>query len=388
MLIVTMRLSVTNGLLGITLIVFPMFLWTTLYQTLLLPIGINAVGASPLCNGPAADCAFSSTFHHFKLEQTQNKLYSDDGVQPLDDKYEQEVAKKHENVSRVLSINETTADARVAMEQTNKSSTSTHLDDVFLSVKTTHKYHEARLRIVVDTWFRLAPHQTYFFTDKDDQELIKKTGGHMVNTHCSDGHGRQDLCCKMSAEFDSFLKSSKKWFCHFDDDNYVNVPQLVKFLSQKSWKKDYYFGKPSIPHPLEIKIAANTRPVKFNFATGGAGFCISRALANRMSPYVSDMRLVTLCGKIILPDDVTIGYIIENKCQVNLTRINEFHSHLEPLRNINPRTLRDQLTFSYGLSDPRPNIVPVPEPVLPNDPTRFMTIHCILYPESEVCKKT
>ena len=43
-----------------------------------------------------------------------------------------------------------------------------------------------------------------------------------------------------------------RWFCHFDDDNYVNVPQLVKMLQDFSWQDDWYLGKPSIKAPLEI----------------------------------------------------------------------------------------------------------------------------------------
>ena len=43
-----------------------------------------------------------------------------------------------------------------------------------------------------------------------------------------------------------------RWFCHFDDDNYVNVPRLVNKLSQFDHRKDWYLGKPSLPEPLEI----------------------------------------------------------------------------------------------------------------------------------------
>lgn len=43
-----------------------------------------------------------------------------------------------------------------------------------------------------------------------------------------------------------------RWFCHFDDDNYVNVPRLVRFLGDYSPREDWYLGKPSIQAPLEI----------------------------------------------------------------------------------------------------------------------------------------
>lgn len=42
-----------------------------------------------------------------------------------------------------------------------------------------------------------------------------------------------------------------RWFCHVDDDNYVNVPTLVKFLSQYPHTQDMYLGKPSLDRPIE-----------------------------------------------------------------------------------------------------------------------------------------
>ncbi|CAB0034608.1 unnamed protein product, partial [Trichogramma brassicae] len=43
-----------------------------------------------------------------------------------------------------------------------------------------------------------------------------------------------------------------QWFCHFDDDNYVNVPRLLKLLDNYNPREDWYLGRPSIPNPLEI----------------------------------------------------------------------------------------------------------------------------------------
>ena len=50
----------------------------------------------------------------------------------------------------------------------------------------------------------------------------------------------------------SILFFNFRWFCHFDDDNYVNVPALVRKLQYYDHNKDWYLGKPSIPEPLEI----------------------------------------------------------------------------------------------------------------------------------------
>jgi hypothetical protein len=40
---------------------------------------------------------------------------------------------------------------------------STDLDDVFISVKTTKKYHADRLSLIIKTWFQLAKNQVCFF---------------------------------------------------------------------------------------------------------------------------------------------------------------------------------------------------------------------------------
>lgn len=57
----------------------------------------------------------------------------------------------------------------------------------------------------------------------------------------------------MSVEFDSFLASGGKWWCHFDDDNYVNIPRLVELLRKYSPLDHWYLGKPSVRQPLEIE---------------------------------------------------------------------------------------------------------------------------------------
>jgi hypothetical protein len=57
-----------------------------------------------------------------------------------------------------------------------------------------------------------------------------------------------------------------RWFCHFDDDNYVNVPRLLKVLDNYNPREDWYLGKPSIPAPLEIvRQDLQKRPVGLHF---------------------------------------------------------------------------------------------------------------------------
>lgn len=55
---------------------------------------------------------------------------------------------------------------------------------------------------------------------------------------------------------------------------------------------------------------SNDSTAKFWFATGGAGFCISRALSLRMLPVAGNGKLIGICDRIRFPDDVTVGFVI------------------------------------------------------------------------------
>ncbi|TRY54821.1 hypothetical protein DNTS_001788 [Danionella cerebrum] len=230
--------------------------------------------------------------------------------------------------------------------------------------------------------------ETYIFTDGEDEELKKKIGSHAINTNCSAAHSRQALSCKMAVEYDKFIESGKKWFCHVDDDNYVNVKTLVKMLSNYPHTQDMYIGKPSLDRPIEAteRLGDKMRPVNFWFATGGAGFCISRGLALKMSPWASGGHFMNTAEKIRLPDDCTIGYIIESVLGVSLTRSSLFHSHLENLQQVSKSEVHKQITLSYGMFENKRNIINMKGAFsIEEDPSRFKSVHCLLYPDTPWC---
>lgn len=263
------------------------------------------------------------------------------------------------------------------------------MKDIFIAVKTTRKYHKSRLELLVETWVSRAKEQTYIFSDTDDTELQLKTGVNIINTNCSGAHTRQALCCKMSVEYDKFIESQKKWFCHVDDDNYVILPSLLLLLSSYHHSQDVYLGRPSLDHPIEATQRLQrdgSGSGKFWFATGGAGFCISRGLALKMSPWASLGNFMSTAEKVRLPDDCTVGYIIEALLGVALTHTHLFHSHLEPLPKLPADSVLEQVTLSYGGLENRRNVVNVGGGFsLAEDSTRFKTVHCLLYPDTEWC---
>ena len=257
------------------------------------------------------------------------------------------------------------------------------LDDIFISIKTTGRYHESRLRPVLDTWVSLAPASTWVFTDIEDTELEQRLRpGRLVKTSCPSDHSRQSLCCKMEAEITTFLRDTeRKWFCHVDDDNYLNVPALTKTLSAYNPDQDWYLGKVSISKPLQIYDKAQQKDVEFFFGTGGAGFCLSRSVAEKIGSLSES--LSEIGDRIGLPDDVTVGYLATVLLDVPLTQLSSLHSHLESLRRLGAETgasLRDQVTLSHGVyEDGVRNHVSVPGLQLDRDPTTMYSIHCVLF---------
>ncbi|NWV08729.1 MFNG acetylglucosaminyltransferase, partial [Ptilonorhynchus violaceus] len=263
------------------------------------------------------------------------------------------------------------------------------LGDIFIAVKTTKRFHQSRMELLLDTWISQASEQTYVFTDEEDDALKRRMGGHVIFTNCSGEHSHLALSCKMAAEFDAFLASGLSWFCHLDDDNYLNPRALLKLLSSYSEAWDVYLGKPSLDRPIRASETLpnnQTKSVRFWFATGGAGFCISRKLARKMVPWASGMNFLSTSELIRLPDDCTVGYIIECKVGGQLIPNALFHSHLENLQLIPTSQLMRQVTLSYGVFENKLNVIELSGPFSPQeDPSRFRSLHCHLYPDTSWC---
>ncbi|XP_068615024.1 beta-1,3-N-acetylglucosaminyltransferase manic fringe-like [Brachionichthys hirsutus] len=262
------------------------------------------------------------------------------------------------------------------------------LEDIFIAVKTTGRFHGTRLQLLLDTWISRTKAHTFIFTDVEDVEL-RSEGHNVVVTSCQSDHSQQALSCKMSAEYDGFMASEKRWFCHVDDDNYLNPDALLLLLAAFSEASDIYVGKASLDKPItahELLDGNATREVQFWFATGGAGFCLSRQLAEKMAPWASGSRFEQTSARIRLPDDCTVGFIVERKLGLSMVHCPLFHSHLENLLLISQRSMPHQVTLSYGMFENKMNSIEVKGSFSQEeDPSRFRTVHCILYPLTSWC---
>ncbi|KAF4520522.1 hypothetical protein B566_EDAN004792 [Ephemera danica] len=98
-------------------------------------------------------------------------------------------------------------------------------------------------------------------------------------------------------------------------------------------------------------------------------------------------KFISVGEKIRLPDDVTMGYIVEHLLGRKLTVVEQFHSHLEPMKFLRRDSLPDQISFSHSGHGPDANTLHIEgfDPRL--DPTRFLSLHCYLFPHFSFCPR-
>ena len=127
------------------------------------------------------------------------------------------------------------------------------------------------------------------------------------------------------------------------------------------------------------------------FAHGGAGYCISKGLAEAMAPYAAIGKFPQLQHRYINEmEDVVMGYLAIKILGANLTESKLFNSHYHKsdLQNMPVEELPKQVSLSYSMRDNvRVNISGSSPGVnvsfnLDEDPTRFLTIHCFLFSEN------
>ncbi|CAL4094041.1 unnamed protein product, partial [Meganyctiphanes norvegica] len=138
-------------------------------------------------------------------------------------------------------------------------------------------------------------------------------------------------------------------------------------------------------HSRFLKWDKRNQQISFWFATFGAGFCISSALGLKIKPIASGGKFMNVCDKIRQPDDVTMGYIIEHVLHKKLKVIEELHSHIESMQVINNNTLKHQISLSYSKIKNKMNVLTIEGINKTVDPTRLLSLHCLLYPHVSNC---
>ncbi|CAI8040782.1 Beta-1,3-N-acetylglucosaminyltransferase lunatic fringe [Geodia barretti] len=219
---------------------------------------------------------------------------------------------------------------------------------------------------------------------------------------CSVGHCRECLCCKSGVEYEQFYRerdrrSHFKWFCHVDDDVYVNIHQLVILLHKYDpLTEKVYLGRWSLARTSKLQMRRNIPNLKSNeFAFGtGALYCISSCLMTELEPYFrGSQRFVSMCKLLQYTDDMTVGATIESILGYNFTDVDLIFSELHAISHIPASKLPSLISISYGKNTlpgggeiKRHVSIPQPQFTLDEDPTRFLSFHCLLYSSTSWCR--
>ena len=149
---------------------------------------------------------------------------------------------------------------------------------------------------------------------------------------------RGALSCKQEAELQLMFQYKARWSCHFDDDTFVNYGQLRKTLESYDETKEIYLGRRSVAKPISISYnyEDNHKQSSFVFGTGGAGWCISRPLLIKIEKVLSETTFSDISNQIRLPDDVTVGFVVNELLKIELTNDDHFNSHLTNLASLDP----------------------------------------------------
>lgn len=237
--------------------------------------------------------------------------------------------------------------------------------------------------------------------------ILYFVGFHVQSSSCLPKHISSALSCKCGVEFEVYyyaVESGKQynWYCHFDDDMYVNTKQLYLLLKEFDPKNRYYFGQWSVNKQDRIPVRQHTKSHfqslkrdSYYFATGAA-YCISKELMREIEPYVRGDKLVEIAQALGTPDDMAIGFVIESILGYNLTVVPTMYSHLNLLSRISQQDLPKQITISYGervqVRESQKvtvkNIIKFPDGIFSEieDPTRFLSYHCLLHPTISWCE--
>lgn len=293
---------------------------------------------------------------------------------------------------------------------------------LLITIKTTRHNHGTRVQEALATWamprHRPTGARILFVTDSavggavannmDGLELNNNNSNSnlaLLNSGCAVGHQNEALCCKMAFELQLAFAQQPDFWCHFDDDSFVLLHNLVALLRQFPPAADLYLGRPSTAGPISLPgddvplhhllSAQNTTTMfmggkKFRFGTGGAGICVSRFTLRKLHSLLllllhngNQQQFEWFCDKLGVPDDVAIGFLLNNLLGIKLTNSEHLHSHLERLALIPRHSLANQISLSAAVypsaNMAENNHVNVPEYLPPSkDPMRFRSLQKFL----------
>ncbi|XP_012272775.1 beta-1,3-glucosyltransferase [Orussus abietinus] len=162
-------------------------------------------------------------------------------------------------------------------------------ENVFIAVKTCHKYHNDRIPVILRTWAKYASN-IGFFTNEADKNL---SNAYIVpNTdhgHCAKSHSILRIAN------DLMQKKSFDWLIISDDDTIFSFSRLLRLLTCYNPSEAIALGE-----RYGFRVWNNNYLTGgYDYLTGGAGLALSATLVQRLvQPQICD------CPSPSTPDDM------------------------------------------------------------------------------------
>ncbi|XP_035690669.1 chondroitin sulfate synthase 1-like isoform X1 [Branchiostoma floridae] len=187
---------------------------------------------------------------------------------------------------------------------------------IYIGVMTARKYLNSRVVAVYETWGKQVPGKVEFFSAYDPKHRTPR--GIPVVTNIpgiDDTYPPQKKSFLMLKYMHDFYIDKYEWFIRADDDVYIRVDKLQKFLRSVNSSKPLYIGQSESSQKNERLSMSSSD----SFCLGGPGVILSRETLRRIAPHISHC-LKNMYSK---HEDVEIGRCIKRFANVSCTRASD-----------------------------------------------------------------
>ena len=275
--------------------------------------------------------------------------------------------------------------------------------DIYFSVLTTSKYHQTRLGRQFVTWIQTVDAKQIHVTTDGLEDMwtqaLTQAGSTVIFGNCPRDTKKslKMMCCKGGVQFEGWYQAREagevyNWYCHFDDDIYVNTAALVHLTQRYNSNNDQYLGNwkrlSKYAYHGKNRISNETAPGLFKYTerkrndyryANGPAYCISAPLMKRLEKYLRGQQFVDNCNKAqVGMDDMLPGFIIEGVLGVEITNIPEFTDqiHFTPPSDLS--WYRRQVTVAGA----RVHLYSTRF----HGKDRMLIYHCLLHPTVSWCR--
>ncbi|OWA52519.1 putative Beta-1,3-N-acetylglucosaminyltransferase lunatic fringe [Hypsibius exemplaris] len=249
-------------------------------------------------------------------------------------------------------------------------------DFLFVTIKSTRRNHNSKLAALLETWIASALQlrnlmgeplipEVGIVTDGSYESSVPANVRVRIADFCGKKHNAYSLTCKLQEELRMYytaVASRASWFCHFDDDTYVNVPNLIKMLLllDDPLTASFYVGKSPPPFVFGLNTTysfsqnanSSSRTKTIHFANGPA-VCLSRHLMHRLEGIIRNdthpLNMLAFAGRVNTQagDDALLAHYVNDLLDVPLTEVKEMYSTLDDLTALNQTELDQAITLSH-----------------------------------------